>query len=519
MADNINKSWKSEKETAKNGTNNMNLHDYAFSDINTWVASNIPPYSQINSATLDATADKDPNGSLKTGTLDVGLHDGSDVYLKYVLSSKRDLNYSGVESITGIDILKYIRTKVSNSGYMVVTGYSSIRVWSGFTALYKQGWKTTAKINYNYNEPRAIVSVSKSGEGTVKVYNNSGTEVSSGSTHHYNNKYTIKAEATTGWKFVKWSDGDTNASRTFTVNADFVQASKAYQTSKSYQAIFEPITYTITLNNQSATSAGTSTIYLKYSAGWYSNSAATTSISSITIPQKTGHTFGGYYTSTNGAGTQIINSSGVIVGSKTYIAENDTLYAYWIKNTYSIHFNSNGGIGSIQSQTNIAYDISINLTINNGLITKIGYNFSGWNTKADGSGTSYANGASVSKLAGSSKTGDSITLYAQWTTKTPLVTFEPNGGFVSPTSKSVTYGQSYGTLPTPMKNHYDFLGWYYKNEEIISSTIVNEENAHTLIASWTPKTYILNFDARGGTVNPTSKEVTYNSKYGELPTP
>ena len=73
---------------------------------------------------------------------------------------------------------------------------------------------------------------------------------------------------------------------------------------------WQPNIYTITLDNRSATSAGTQTLYLKYNTGWYSNSGATTSINSITCPTKTGYTFGGYYTSTGGSGTQIIDSSG-----------------------------------------------------------------------------------------------------------------------------------------------------------------------------------------------------------------
>ena len=48
-------------------------------------------------------------------------------------------------------------------------------------------------------------------------------------------------------------------------------------------AVWEKQVYTITLDKQSG-SGGTSTIYLKYNTGWYSNSGATTSITSISIP-------------------------------------------------------------------------------------------------------------------------------------------------------------------------------------------------------------------------------------------
>ena len=97
-------------------------------------------------------------------------------------------------------------------------------------------------------------------------------------------------------------------------------------------ANWTPNVYTITLNKQSG-SGGTSTIYLKYNTGWYSNSAATTSISTVTLPTRAGFTFQGYYTGTNGSGTQIINSSGQISttsASLTFTSTNNTLlYANW----------------------------------------------------------------------------------------------------------------------------------------------------------------------------------------------
>lgn len=56
------------------------------------------------------------------------------------------------------------------------------------------------------------------------------------------------------------------------------------------------------------------------------------------------------------------------------------------------------------------YDEAQNLDKNE--FSKSGSTFAGWNTKADGSGTSYKDGESVSKL--SSKSGGTVTLYAQW---------------------------------------------------------------------------------------------------------
>jgi len=76
----------------------------------------------------------------------------------------------------------------------------------------------------------------------------------------------------------------------------------------------------------------------------------------------------------------------------------------------NVNFDANGGEGIMTAQT-FEHSVAQGLTAN--AFTKNGYTFAGWNTKADSSGTSYANMASVSFTPAND--GDSITLYAQWT--------------------------------------------------------------------------------------------------------
>lgn len=96
-------------------------------------------------------------------------------------------------------------------------------------------------------------------------------------------------------------------------------------------------TLTITLDNQSATTPGTTTIYEKYSRGYYLDNSLenlmTTSTNGITIPTKTGFIFGGYYTGTNGSGTQYIDSTGQLTSSadNTHFIINGSLYAKWTR--------------------------------------------------------------------------------------------------------------------------------------------------------------------------------------------
>ena len=109
-----------------------------------------------------------------------------------------------------------------------------------------------------------------------------------------------------------------------------------------------------------------------------------------------------------------------------------------------------------------------------------------------------------------------------------LVTFDPNGGRVSPTSTAVTIGKPYGTLPTPNRTGYS-SGWYTEKTggtKVESDTIVGKDPPTTLYAHWTANQYLVALDANGGKIDTTSGQVnkknytaTYGSKYNFLPTP
>ena len=78
--------------------------------------------------------------------------------------------------------------------------------------------------------------------------------------------------------------------------------------------------------------------------------------------------------------------------------------------TLTINFNGNGSTGGSTASQQIAAGNSANLNANG--FTRNGYAFTGWNTAADGSGTSYADGAEYTVTPA---TGDTtVTLYAQW---------------------------------------------------------------------------------------------------------
>lgn len=104
-------------------------------------------------------------------------------------------------------------------------------------------------------------------------------------------------------------------------------------------------------------------------------------------------------------------------------------------------------------------------------------------------------------------------------TPTPLpiltVTFDSNGGS-SVSSITRTYGETLGSLPTPKKEGHSFSGWIYSGSAVSSSTVVKSNM--TVIASWTPNSYTISFDSKGGS-SVSSITRNYGEKLGSLSSP
>ncbi|MCQ2548480.1 MAG: InlB B-repeat-containing protein [Lachnospiraceae bacterium] len=221
-------------------------------------------------------------------------------------------------------------------------------------------------------------------------------------------------------------------------------------------------------------------------------------------PTKAGYDFTGWYTATSG-GTQIKDNSIVT------ITKEQKLYARWKLKTCTITYNACGGTADKVSKT---------LTYGNTYGTlptasRTGYKFLGWYT-AEVGGT---------KIASTTKytTDGNQTLYAHWEGKPFTITFQPQGGTVSKTTQTATFGKAYGTLPTPIRKGYKFLGWFTKSTEGVerlSSSIYEKNGNETLYAQWEAKNFIVSFkEDKSAEENLLEKEILFGNVYGELPTP
>ena len=184
-----------------------------------------------------------------------------------------------------------------------------------------------------------------------------------------------------------------------------------------------------------------------------------------------------------------------------------TLTAQFELSTVVVSFNSNGGssVSAVTKQIGSTYGTLPTPT-------KSGYTFGGW----------YKEASLTNKVESSTVVTniEAHTLYAKWVPLITTINFETNGGnaispmiLEGPTSEIAAH-----SLPTPIKTGYTFDGWY-TNATLLKPFIgVTAGTTLTVYAKWTVNTYTVSFNSNGGSAV-ANKTVTYDSAYGDLPTP
>ena len=115
----------------------------------------------------------------------------------------------------------------------------------------------------------------------------------------------------------------------------------------------------------------------------------------LPVPTRTGYSFEGWYTSQTG-GSQVTRSTTV------NFTGNQTLYAHWKANTYTVGFNANGGNCGTKSKS-VTYGSTYGILP---IPTRKGYTFAGWYTAISG-GSQVAGNTNVLINANN-------TLFAHW---------------------------------------------------------------------------------------------------------
>ena len=264
--------------------------------------------------------------------------------------------------------------------------------------------------------------------------------------------------------------------------------------------------YTVTLNNQSATTAGTSSVQATYGSA----------MPSATMPQKTGYNFGGYYTAINGGGTKYYNANGSSAKNWDKTAAT-TLYAKWTIINYDITYNLDGGTNHANNPTSYTVE-SGEITLQNP--TKTGYTFEGWYTEAE-----FTN--KVTKIAAGS-TGDK-TFYAKWTEILSTITITTNpaeGGNVTVDDEPFTPGYTVQVGVATSKKvtakpnaGYGVAAWTVSNKDIVKAsggetvtlTADGSGREGTLCANFVGLEYTITFNKQEGTGGTDKVTVQYNN--------
>ena len=260
-----------------------------------------------------------------------------------------------------------------NSGnYSVVSATGSSKNWTlsptymGSTVSSMNKTITVkAKVSTNggssYSEATSPGTLSAS-SNKFTAYNScaSATSLSSGTIScGYTATTTLTAADATGYDFVGWynsSGAQQTTSKTLTI----------YPTANAtYYAYYKAKTTTITLDNQDATTAGSTSVTATYGAA----------MPAITLPTKTGYIFGGYWGAPGGSGPQYYNADGSSTKTWDNTNETYTLYAKWTAITLS------ATISPSTINANTATAIRFTITTNAPLSSGYYYEISNWGGK------------------------------------------------------------------------------------------------------------------------------------------
>ena len=300
-------------------------------------------------------------------------------------------------------------------------------------------------------------------------------------TYYRDTQVTLTAKAApTGYDFVGWYEGSnlvsTSLSFAVTLTANRTLVAKYKIKSYTVNATSEDI------NKGTISPAGQT---VEHGAN-----------ATVVATPKAAYNFAGWYN-----GTTKVSSN----ASYTFaVTANISLTAkFTIKTFTTTTANSTGGTASV-NKSSVEYGGSAIWTAT----PSTGYNFSKW------SNGSTANPLTVSNITANTHITPVFVL------KSYTVTWNPNGGSVSPTSTTKTHGSTLGTLPTPTRAAdaqytYTFKGWFTATTggtQISASTTVTGNV--TYYAQWTAtrRSYTINYQTTYGSLNRTSQSVAYGSK-------
>lgn len=389
----------------------------------------------------------------------------------------------GSTSSAGVSTRTYYRdTSQTITAKAAPTGYNFVGWYEGSNLI-----SSSLQVSVTMSANRTLVAKYQIKTYVINAVSDDitkGTVSPAGQTIEHGKNATVTASRKIGYKFDGWYNGTTKV----TSASPYTFAATANITLTAKWSV-----YNITIPvNVSPTGAGTT------SPSPFTGQEG--SIVKITATPATGYEFA--YWTDNVDDTHYTNNPQSVTMRSVKI-----LTAYFTLKSYTVTWNGNGGTPS-KSSSSFHYNDALGTLPT---CTRTGYTFLGWYTASSG-GTKISTTTVVTK---------SITYYAQWSINSYTLTFNPNGGTVTPTSKSLEYNSAYGTLPTPIRASdaqytYTFAGWYTAatdGTQVTANTTMDAGNT-TIYAHWTAtkRSYTINYQTTYGSLNRTSQSVAYGSK-------
>ncbi|MDR0767122.1 MAG: InlB B-repeat-containing protein [Methanosarcinales archaeon] len=371
---------------------------------------------------------------------------------------------------------------------------------------YPSGYTLSSHVNNTFTDQNEIIlnlqwTVPVSGQNGILIgstytvtYNGNGadggTVPQDSSTYNLSEQATVLGNSGNLWKADYKFDGwNTMADGTGTLYQPGNTITMT--TNVTLYAQWTPLTppeyLAVTYNGNSASGGNVPTDSTQYSP----NQPATV-LGNTGIPPlwKADHRLDGWNTMADGTGTPYQS------GNTITMTANVTLYAQWTLLTppeyLTVTYNGNGASGGNVPADSTQYSPNQPATVlgNTGIppLWKADHKLDGWNTMADGTGTPYQSGNTITMTA-------NVTLYAQWITLTPpeylTVSYDANGAD-SGTAPTDSHDYSPNEPHTVLANAdltrtgFTFNGWSYNGTTYQPGyTIFVIENV-TLSAVWTP---------------------------------
>ncbi|MCQ2310253.1 MAG: InlB B-repeat-containing protein [Paludibacteraceae bacterium] len=417
---------------------------------------------------------------------------------------------------------KHTLTQTANTGYTFDGFYIGDTKITNTSAYYQtSNSKITIEARYTENTYSVSATADPSAGGTVTPTTATAMGQISGGN--------ITATENTGYTFSGWEVG--------TATGTFTDASSANTTFKPTQAGTVVAKFTENLTSVAISYNG------KGEVSPENASVGVATTQSVTATPATGYHFASWAVTGNAdIKSKTTDNPVTLYGNGS--GSTGTLTATFAGNTYTVAFNANGGDAAAPANISGTYDVNLSaLPIYEGQYA--GFAFGGWNTNAEGTGTTYEVGATPKNLT--TVQGATVTLYAKWIENSQatiiMAVNNANGGTITPAAGEYTkeVGSSF-PISAEANKGYNFTGWEISNTDVVdfgtlsgdarvgarklevqpatsetanNNLVVKSAGSATVTANFTAKTTTLTLNGNRGT--PESQALTMSYDATSLP--